>query len=82
MSKKYMIWWHNYVDDIDHELLSIKEISKSVENTLNKLNDLKKLEEKGKIRIKKSISINPLYIEILDSSIEKEIANNPLVDTD
>ena len=82
MNKKYMIWWHSYVDEISREATTIKEVSESVSNTLKKLNELRDLEEQGKIRVKDTGALNPLFIEILDNSIESKVANNPIVDVE
>ena len=82
MKKKYMIWWHSYVDEISREATTIKEVSESVSNTLKKLNELRDLEEQGKIRVKDTSTLNPLFIEILDNSIESKVANNPIVDVE
>lgn len=80
MSKKYVIWWHNYIEEIDREATTIKEISDSVTKTLKDLNKLKDLEKKGKIKVRHVGTLNPLFIDILDPSVESEIANNPIVD--
>jgi len=80
MSKKYVIWWHNYVEEINREATTIKEISDSVTKTLKDLNKLKELEQKGKIKVRHVGTLNPLFIDILDPSVESEVANNPIVD--
>jgi hypothetical protein len=80
MTKKYVIWWHSYVEEINRDATTIKEVSDSVSKTLKDLNKLKELEQKGKIKVRHIGTLNPLYIDILDSSVEPEIANNPLVD--
>ena len=82
MMKKYMIWWHSYVDEISREATTIKEVFESVSNTLKKLNELRDLEEQGKIRVKDTGTLNPLFIEILDDSIESKVASNPIVDVE
>ena len=82
MKKKYMIWWHSYVDEISREATTIKEVYESVSNTLKKLNELRDLEEQGKIRVKDTGTLNPLFIEILDDSIESKVASNPIVDVE
>ena len=82
MDKKYVIWWHSYVEDINRDATTIKEISDSVSKTLEDLNKLKDLELKGKIRVKHVGTLNPLFIDILDPSVESEVANNPIVDID
>jgi len=80
MDKKYVIWWHNYVEDINRESTTIKDIFDSVSKTLEDLNKLKILEEEGKIRVRNIGTLNPLFIDILDPSVESEVANNPIVD--
>ena len=82
MDKKYVIWWHSYVEDINRDATTIKDISDSVTKTLEELNKLKDLEIKGKIRVRHAGTLNPLFIDILDPSIESEVANNPIVDID
>ena len=80
MEKKYMIWWHSYVDEINKDATTIKEITNSVNKTLKSLEKLKILEEQGKIKVKHIGTLNPLFIDILDKSVEKEVADNPIVD--
>ena len=80
MPKQYVIWWHNYVYDISQDATTIEEIYNSVTKTLQDLNKLKILEEKGKIKVKETGTLNPLFIEILDASVEQEIKFNPIVD--
>ena len=82
MKKRYMVWWHSYVDDIHKENVTLKDIYKSVSRSLEDLNELILLEYKGKIKVKNTESLNPIFIEILDSSIESEVVNNPIVDVD
>jgi hypothetical protein len=82
MVKKYMIWWHSYVEEINRDATTIKDISNSVSKTLKELNKLKELENKGKIKVRHVGTLNPLFIDILDPSIESEVANNPIVDVD
>jgi hypothetical protein len=82
MDKKYVIWWHSYVEDINREATTIKDISDSVTKTLEELNKLKELETKGKIRVRHVGTLNPLFIDILDPSVESEVAKNPIVDID
>jgi hypothetical protein len=82
MKKKYMVWWHSYVDDIHKENITLKDIYKSVSRSLEDLNKLILLEEKGKIKVKSTESLNPIFIDILDSSIESDVVNNPIVDVD
>ena len=82
MAKNYMIWWHNYIGEINADATTIKEISDSVSKMLVELNKLKELELKGKIKVRNIGTLNPLFIDILDPSIESEVANNPIVDVD
>jgi len=82
LKKKYMIWWHSYVNDINNEATTIKEVSDSVSKTLVELNKLKALEQDGKIKVKNVGTLNPLFIEILDKSIESEVEKNPIVDVE
>ena len=70
MGKKYMIWWHSYVDNINRDDTSIKEVTESVNKTLKSLEKLKILEEQGKIKVKHIGTLNPLFIDIIDKSIE------------
>ena len=80
MDKQYVVWWHNYVYDISREATTIDEVYESVSNTLKEISKLKILEKQGKIKVKHSKTLNPLYIEILDKSAEKELQANPIVD--
>jgi len=80
MDKKYVIWWHSYVEEINRDATTIKDISDSVSKTLKELNKLKVLESKGKIKVRHVGTLNPIFIDILDPSVESEIANNPIVD--
>jgi len=82
MAKKYVIWWHSYVEEINRDATTIKDVSDSVSKTLKELNKLKKLEEEGKIKVRHKGTLNPLFIDILDQSVESELANNPIVDID
>ena len=82
MKKRYMIWWHSYVDEISREAMTIKDISESVMKTLQELNKLKTLEEQGKIKVIDTNMLNPLFITIMDPSIESQVIDNPLVDVD
>jgi len=70
------------MDDIHGENLTLKEIYNSVLKALKDLNKLKVLEEKGKIKVQDTESINPIFIEILDEKVESEVINNPIVDVD
>ena len=81
MAKTYMIWWHSkYIDEINREATTIAEIVDTMYKTMKDLEKLKKLESAGKIKVKLTGSINPIYIEIMDSSIESEVACNPIVE--
>jgi len=80
MEKQYVVWWHNYVYDISRDATTIDEVYESVSNTLKEIDKLKLLEKQGKIKVKHSKTLNPLYIEILDKSVEKELKANPIVD--
>jgi hypothetical protein len=81
MDKTYVIWWHTkFIDEIDRETTTIKDIVDNVNKTLKHLNQLKTLEKEGKIKIKVSNTLNPIYIQILDPSVESKVANNPLVE--
>ena len=61
MEKKYMIWWHSYVDEISRDATTLKEVSESVTRTLKKLDELKALEEQGKIRVKTDVTTEVLH---------------------
>jgi hypothetical protein len=82
MEKKYMVWWHSYVNDIHKENVTLKDIYNSVSKSLADLNKLIELEDQGKIKVKNSDTLNPIFIDILDSSIEPQVVNNPIVDVD
>ena len=76
-----MIWWHSkFIDEINREATTIKDISDKACKTLKELEKLKVLEEKGKIRVKMTGTLNPMYIEIVDNAIESQVAKNPLVE--
>ena len=82
MLKTYVIWWHSkYIDEINRETTTIAEIVEKTRKTINHLQKLQKLETAGKIKVKPSDSLNPIYLEIVDSSVESEVARNPLVET-
>ena len=81
MVKTYMIWWHSkYIDEINREATTISEIVDKMHKTMKDLEKLKQLESAGKIKVKLSGSLNPIYIEILDHSVESEVARNPIVE--
>ena len=44
------------------------------------LEKLKQLEDTGKIKVKLTGSLNPIYIEIMDPSVESEVTRNPIVE--
>jgi hypothetical protein len=82
MVKTYLIWWHSkYIDEINREATTITEIVDKMYKTMKDLEKLKKLENKRKIKVKLTGSLNPIYIEILDPSVESEVARNALVET-
>jgi prefoldin subunit 5 len=82
MVKTYVIWWHSkYIDEINREATTITEIVDKMHKTMKDLEKLKKLENKGKVKVKLTGSLNPIYIEILDPSVESEVAQNALVET-
>jgi len=81
MSKSYVIWWHSqFIDEINRESTTIAEIVDKVHKTLHHLKKLEALEEQKKIKMKATSSLNPIYIEILDKTIEPKVAANPLVE--
>jgi len=82
MAKTYVIWWHSkYVDEINREATTITEIVNKMHKMLKDLEKLKQLEEAGKIKVKLTGALNPIYIEITDPSVESKVARNPLVET-
>lgn len=81
MSKTYVIWWHTkYIDEIDRDATTIGGIIDKVNETLKDLEKLRILEDEGKIKVNVTGTLNPIYIQILDKSIESEVANNPIVE--
>lgn len=82
MSKRYMIWWHSFVDNISRDATSLSEVYDSVSKTLEAIKKLKNLEKKGKIKVREVGTLNPLFIDILDQTIEEKVVNNPIVDVD
>ena len=83
MSKRYMIWWHSqFIDEIDRTETTIEDIVDKANKTIHHLEELKRLEQEGKIKVKATRSLNPIYIEILDKSIEKEVLKNPIVEVE
>jgi len=81
MAKTYTIWWHSkYIDEINREATTITEIVDKMHKTMKDLEQLKQLEAAGKIKVKLTGSLNPIYIEIMDPSVESEVAPNPIVE--
>lgn len=82
MLNTYVIWWHSkFIDEINMETTTIAEIVDKTSKTIKHLKQLQKLEDMGKIKVKPTGSLNPIYLEIVDPSIESEVAGNPLVET-
>ncbi len=82
MLKTYVIWWHSkFINEIDMETTRISDIVDKTNKTIEHLKKLQKLEAMGKIKVKTTGSLNPIYLEIIDSSVESEVARNPLVET-
>lgn len=44
MNKRYMIWWHSFVDNINRDSTSLLDVYGSVSKTLGEINKLKILE--------------------------------------
>ena len=82
MKKRYMVWWHSYVDEIDRENVTLKDIHRSVSKSLKDLNKLILLETEGKIKVKNTESLNPIFLDIIDKTVESKVAQNPIVDID
>ena len=82
MKKVYMIWWHRYVEEIDRNAATLKDILETTQKTLQHLEKLAKLETKGMIKVKDLGTLNPVFIQILDKSVEPEVAMNPIVDVE
>jgi hypothetical protein len=81
MEKVYVIWWHSkFVDELDREAVTIEDIVDKTDKILKHLKKLKLLEKEGKIKVKITGTLNPVYIRILDPSVEYKVANNPLVE--
>lgn len=82
MVKTYVIWWHSkFVDEINRDNPTIATIVEKTQDTLKHLKELQTLEEQGRITIKLKGSLNPIYLEIKDSTVESFITKNPLVET-
>lgn len=78
-----MIWWHSkFIDEINREATTIEDIVDKASRTIYYLEKLQKLENAGKIKVKNTGSINPIFIDILDQSIESEVSENPIVEVD
>jgi hypothetical protein len=45
------------------------------------LEKLQRLEEKRKISMQLTGSLNPIYIQIIDPKVESEVAKNPLIES-
>lgn len=82
MLKTYVIWWHSkFIDEISRDTTTIVEIVDKTRKTMKHLQKLQKLEATGKITVKPTGTLNPIYLEIADPSVESEVARNPLVET-
>jgi hypothetical protein len=82
MQKTYVIWWHSkFIDEIDRETTTIADIVEKTEKILNYLESLEQFEDQGQIKVRLTGSLNPMYIDILDPSVESSVAKNPLVET-
>jgi len=82
MMKTYVIWWHSkFIDEINMDTTTIAEIVDKTKKTINHLQKLQKLEAAGKIKVKPTGSLNPIYLEIVDPSVESGVARNPLVES-
>lgn len=82
MAKTYVIWWHSkFVDEINRDNPTIAAIIEKTQNTLRHLEELQTLEEQGKITIKLKGSLNPVYLQVKDVTVESVLAKNPLVET-
>jgi hypothetical protein len=81
MDKTYVIWWHSrFVEEIDREFTTFEDIVDKTSKVIKYLDKLKALEITGKIRIKQTGTLNPIYIDVLDNKVESEVENNPLVE--
>ncbi len=82
MAKTYLIWWYSkYNDEINRKATTITEIVDKMYKTMKDLEKLKQLEDAGKIKLKFTGSLNPIQNEIMDPSVEFEVARNPIVET-
>ncbi|MFH1101642.1 MAG: hypothetical protein V1726_06380 [Methanobacteriota archaeon] len=74
MTTDYVIWWHSkFIDEINREATTIEDITDKVSKTLVQLKALQQLEKEGKIKVKRTETLNPIYIEIIDKTIESKI---------
>jgi hypothetical protein len=81
MSKTYVIWWHSkFIDEINHEAPTINAIIEKTQQTLTYLQELGRLEQQGKLSMELRGSLNPIYLTILDPTVESQVAHNPLVE--
>lgn len=81
MLKTYVIWWHSkFIDEINMERTTIADIVDKTNKTIKHLEQLQKFEASGKIKVNTTGSLNPIYLEVIDPSVESEIARNPLVE--
>jgi hypothetical protein len=81
MVKNYVIWWHSkFIDEIDRSTTSIAEIIEKIGKTVKLLEKLKRLEDAGKIKVRPTGSLNPIYIDVVDPSVESRVVQNPLVE--
>jgi len=62
------------------ETTTIADIVDKTNKTIKHLQELQKFEASGKIKVKTTGSLNPIYLEVLDPSVESEVARNPLVE--
>lgn len=81
MEKTYVIWWHSkFVDEINRDSPSIAAIVEKTQKILMYLQELEDLEAQGKITMKLKGSLNPIYLQIKDPTVESVLVNNPLVE--
>jgi hypothetical protein len=60
--KTYVIWWHSkYIDEINRDTTTIAGIVEKAGKTVKHLEKLKRLEDAGKIIVKLTGSLNPIY---------------------
>ena len=81
MRKTYVIWWHSkFIDEINRHAITIACIVDKTQKTVAHLKKLQRFEDTGKIKVKVTGSLNPIYIQIIDPLIEPDVAKNPLVE--